>query len=200
MLGVGSALDNISEQTTQLWSPAFVYSTADVKQNGLWALEKEGKGLQRALWWEFAERDFGSLWSGFCSCCRTSGIVLSGRSIRHSHRRNGQWGIAVWVTNVLHIRKKGLHGKVGKTAIVQTNISQVNVLFPVLWERHLQTVHRIYLFRGLFVSCSFPGHAQRMFPWNREWWFALPQPVQQLPVPPCQISSQQSFSLSLLIM
>lgn len=63
-----------------------------------------------------------------------------------------------------------------------------------LWERHLQWVHRIYLFRVLFVSCSFPGHAWGMFPWNREQCFTLHQPAQQQSIPPCLICSQEPFS------
>lgn len=43
MLGLGSALDNISEQTIELCSPAFMCSTADVRQNELSALEKRRK-------------------------------------------------------------------------------------------------------------------------------------------------------------
>lgn len=46
MLGLGSALDNISEQTIELCSPAltaYISSTADVRQNELSALEKRRK-------------------------------------------------------------------------------------------------------------------------------------------------------------
>lgn len=59
MLRVGSALGNISVWTTQLRSLAFVYSTANVKRNELWAMEKEGNELQRALCWELC-------WERFC--------------------------------------------------------------------------------------------------------------------------------------
>lgn len=61
MLRVGSALGNISVWTTQLCSLAFVYSTANVKQNELWAMEKEGKELQRSLCWELCWERFWHL-------------------------------------------------------------------------------------------------------------------------------------------
>jgi len=82
MLGVGSALDNISEWTTEFCSPAFVYLTADVKQYGLWALEKGGKELQRSFWWELCYKGFWQLMvcflqllqnfvhSSFCVICK----------------------------------------------------------------------------------------------------------------------------------
>lgn len=54
MLGVGNALDNISERTTQYHLPAVVCSTADIKQNGL----RLGERRKRALWWELR-------WDGF---------------------------------------------------------------------------------------------------------------------------------------
>lgn len=96
MLGLGSALDNISEWTTQLSSPAFVYSTADVKQNGLWALEKEGKELPKSSLGGITLRGILAAYGlVFAVAGRTSGIVLSVWSIRHSHRRNEQCTIAV---------------------------------------------------------------------------------------------------------
>lgn len=86
------------------------------------------------------------------------------------------------------------HGKVGKTAIVQKTAPRWMFSLLGLWERHLQWVHRIYLFRVLFVSCSFPGHAWGMFPWNREQCSTLHQPAQQQSIPPCLICSQEPFS------
>lgn len=58
--------------------------------------------------------------------------------------------------------------------------------------RGIFRVHRICLFRVLFVSCSFPGHAHRLFPWNREWSFTLHCSV-TVPLHACMNISQLHF-------